>query len=236
MQFMPNQVMGYDRAITVFSPDGRLLQVEYAKKAVSLGSLALGIVFKNGVLLMADRHRTDKLLIPKSVKKVFTIENHINMTSAGFISDARVIVKRSRMRAQQHKITYGEPMDIEGLVKYIADLEQAYTQYGGTRPFGVSLLLNGVEAKNGPALFLIEPSGIYFKYKAKAVGMGSEEADKLLEKGYKDKLDEKTAIKLAISVFKKILGKEFNFNRLETAVVTDKGTEEIESENLNKIK
>jgi proteasome alpha subunit len=234
MQFMPNQVMGYDRAITVFSPDGRLLQVEYAKKAVSLGALALGIAFKDGLLLMADRHRTDKLLVPKSVKKVFIIENHIGMTSAGFISDARVIVKKARLRAQQHKITYGEPMDIEGLVKYLADTEQAYTQYGGIRPFGVSLLIGGFEAK-GPTLYLIEPSGIYFQYKAKAVGTNSEEAaDKLLEKGYKDNMDRKTAIKLAVSVFKKVIGKDFSVNRLETSIITTKGTEMVEATALNK--
>jgi len=231
---MPNQVMGYDRAITVFSPDGRLLQVEYAKKAVSLGALALGIAFKDGLLLMADRHRTDKLLVPKSVKKVFIIENHIGMTSAGFISDARVIVKKARLRAQQHKITYGEPMDIEGLVKYLADTEQAYTQYGGIRPFGVSLLIGGFEAK-GPTLYLIEPSGIYFQYKAKAVGTNSEEAaDKLLEKGYKDNMDRKTAIKLAVSVFKKVIGKDFSVNRLETSIITTKGTEMVEATALNK--
>lgn len=234
MQFMPNQVMGYDRAITVFSPDGRLLQVEYAKKAVGLGALALGITFKDGVLLMADRHRTDKLLINESVKKVFKIESHINLTSAGFISDARVIVKRSRVRAQQHKITYGEPIDIEGLVRYIADLEQAYTQYGGIRPFGISLLIGGIEPRKGASLYLIEPSGIYFKYRAKAVGMSSEEANKILEKGFKENMDLKAAVKLAVSAFKKVLGKEFALSRLETSAVTAKGTEVIASEALNR--
>lgn len=234
MQFVPNQVMGYDRAITVFSPDGRLLQVEYAKKAVGLGALAVGIVFKDGVLLMADRHRTDKLLIQESVQKIFKIESHINLTSAGFISDARVIVKRARVRAQQHKITYGEPIDVEGLVRYVADLEQAYTQYGGIRPFGVSLLIGGVEARNGPNLFLIEPSGIYFKYKAKAVGMNSAESDKILEKGYKENLDLNKSVKLAIDAFKKALGKDFSFDRLETSVITLKGMQEIKSEALKK--
>jgi len=229
---MPNQVMGYDRAITVFSPDGRLLQVEYAKKAVGLGALALGIAFKDGVLLMADRHRTDKLLIGESVNKVFKIENHINLTSAGFISDARVIVKKSRVRAQQHKITYGEPIDVEGLVRYIADLEQAYTQYGGIRPFGISLLIGGIEPRKGASLYLIEPSGIYFKYRAKAVGMSSDEANKILEKGFKENMDLKAAVKLAVSAFKKVLGKEFALSRLETSAVTAKGTEVIASEAL----
>ena len=230
---MPNQVMGYDRAITVFSPDGRLLQVEYAKKAVSLGALAIGIAFKDGIVLMADRYRTDKLLIPESVNKVFKIENHLGMTSAGFISDARIIVKKARVRAQQHKMTYGEPIETENLVKYLADLEQAYTQYGGIRPFGVSLLIGGCAGKD-TGIFLIEPSGIYFKYRAKAVGMHSEDADKLLEKGYKDKMDAKAAMKLGVSIFKKVLGKEFSTTRLETSIITAKGTEEIAPAALTK--
>ena len=231
---MPNQVMGYDRTITVFSPDGRLLQVEYAKKAVSLGALALGIVFKGGVLLMADRYRTDKLLIPDSVKKVFKIEEHIGMTSAGFISDARVIVKKARLSAQQHKMTYGEPMDVEGLVKYLADTEQAYTQYGGIRPFGVSLLIGGCEGTK-PSLFLIEPSGIYFKYKAKAVGTNQEdEVNKMLEKGYKENMELKAAMKLGVSAFKKALGKQFAITRLETSIITIKGTESIAPTALTK--
>jgi len=235
MQFVPDQVMGYDRAITVFSPDGRLLQVEYAKKAVSLGAMALGITFKNGVVLMADRHRTDKLLIGESVKKIFRIEDHIISTSSGFISDARVLVKRCRVRSQQHKVTYGEPIDVEGLVRYVADLEQTYTQYGGIRPFGISFLIAGLEKKKGSSLFLTEPSGIYFKYKAKAVGVSSVEANKFLEKNYKENIEEKTAIKIAIKTFKKVLGKEFTYARIETTVVNTDGIRELMNGELKKL-
>ena len=127
--------MGYDRAITVFSPDGRLLQVEYAKKAVSQGAMTLGIVYKDGVLLIADRRIREKLQVSESIKKIYKIDNHILSTFSGLTSDARVLVKKCRVQAQQHKLTYGEPIDIEGLVKYISDIEQMHTLYGGIRPF-----------------------------------------------------------------------------------------------------
>lgn len=231
MQFVPNQVMGYDRAITMFSPDGRLLQVEYAKKAVSLGSMALGVAFKDGILLMADKHREDKLVIAGSVRKVSRINSNIISTSAGYIPDARVLVKKCRVRAQQHKITYGEDMDVEGIVKYVADIEQAYTQYGGIRPFGISLLVGGHDRK-GPQIYLIEPTGTYFQYKAKAIGMNSSEANKHLEKDYRENIDLKAAIKLAIGAFKKALGKEFSIEKLECEAVTKDGIKELKSGDL----
>lgn len=232
MQFVPNQVMGYDRAITMFSPDGRLLQVEYAKKAVSLGAMALGIAFKDGVLLMADRHRADKLIIPESVEKISRVNVNTIITSAGYMPDARVLIKKARIRAQQHKITYGEDMDIESIARYIADIEQAYTQYGGIRPFGISFLIAGVDVK-GAQVFMLEPTGTYFRYKAKAIGMNSAEANKFLESNYKEG-DMKTAIKLAIGAFKKALRKEFSVDRLETKYVTKEGIKEISSSDLKK--
>ncbi len=233
MQFVPSQVMGYDRAITMFSPDGRLLQVEYAKKAVSLGAMALGVAFKNGILLMADKHRADKLVIDKSVKKVNRVNANIIATSSGYVPDARVLIKKCRIRAQQHKITYGEDMDVEGIVKYVADIEQAYTQYGGMRPFGISLLIGGYDQKS-EQVFMIEPTGTYFQYKAKAIGMNSSEANKYLEKNYRDNMDMKAAIRLAISTFKKALGKEFSIDNLETKFVTKEGIKEIPTSELKK--
>ena len=226
MQMLPQQVMGYDRAITVFSPDGRLLQVEYAKKAVSQGALALGIVYKDGVLLMADRRITDALIEPKSIKKIFNVDKHLSMTAAGYISDARVLVKKCRVEAQQHRLTYGEEIDVESLMNFIADMEQAYTQYGGIRPFGISLLVAGVD-KKGPSLFMSEPSGVYFKYKAKALGMNATEANKILEKKYKKNLSQEQVLKLALSIFQKSLGKEFNKNRIEAFTITKTGLKEV---------
>lgn len=231
MQFVPNQVMGYDRAITMFSPDGRLLQVEYAKKAVSLGAMALGVAFKDGVLLIADKHRPDKLIVSESVKKIFSVNASILITASGYLADARILLKKSRVRAQQHKLTYSEEIDVESIAKFVADIEQAYTQYGGIRPFGISLLLAGLDTK-GPQLFAIEPTGTYFQYKAKAIGAGSSEANKYLETSYKSNIDLKSAIKLATTAFKKALGKEFSIERLEAKAVTNEGIKELKSSDL----
>ena len=227
MQVLPSQAMGYDRAITVFSPDGRILQIEYAKKAVSAGSMALGIVCKEGVLLVSDRRITEKLMVVDSVKKISQIDDHIISTFAGYTMDARIIVKRMRVYAQQHKLTYGEEIDVEGVVKYMSDISQAYTQYSGIRPFGVSFLLAGCD-KKGAQLIATEPSGIYMHYYAKAIGLSSTEAQKTLEKRWKDGMKLEDAKKLAVDVFKEILDKEFSLERLEASAVTKDGTQKIE--------
>ncbi len=231
MQVMPHQAMGYDRAITVFSPDGRLLQVEYAKKAVSLGAIALGIATKNSIVLVADRHRQDGLLIAEAVRKIFQMDEHVTAAAAGIMSDARVLVKQGRSYAQQHKMTYGEKIDIESLVRFISDIKQNYTQYGGIRPFGISILIGGID-KKGAHLYVTDPTGIYFKYKAKAIGNGSNEANAMLEKKYKDNMTTEDAIKLAKEVLKKVLDKEYSHDRLECAVVTKDGVETIDGDSL----
>ena len=224
---MPHQLMGYDRAITMFSPDGRLLQVEYAKTAVSKGALALGIVCKDSVLLMADRRLGSRLLTEDSVRKVLKIDDHAIATASGLISDARVLVKKCRVKSQQDKLVYGNKINIESLIIYVSDIEQLYTQYGGIRPFGISFLMAGIDSK--PRLFMTEPSGIYFGYLARAIGNRAEEANKLLEKNYKSSLSLDDGIKLARTVFKKVLGKEYSAERIEAMTVTPKGVEKIKA-------
>lgn len=219
------QKMGYDRATSVFSPDGRLLQVEYAKTAVSKGALALGIVCKDGVILMADRRLGSNLLVKDSVRKVFKIDNHAISTASGLISDARLLVKKTRIKAQQHRLVYGNRIDINSLIRYVADTEQLYTQYGGIRPFGISILLAGIDTK--PRLFLSEPSGIYFGYLARAIGNNSDEANKLLEKEYKKDLSLKEGLEVANKVFKKALGKNYSAERIEAKAVTKEGIESL---------
>src|SRR3989338_10617593 len=138
---MPHQLMGYDRAITMFSPDGRLLQVEYAKKKVKQGSTAIGIACKDGVVLVVDKRVTSKLLVPEAIEKMFVIDDHVAAAASGIISDARVLVDRAQMRAQQHSVTYDSKVDTISLVKEICDMKQICTQSAGLRPFGVSLLV-----------------------------------------------------------------------------------------------
>ena len=159
MQPLQHQMMGYDRAITMFSPDGRLLQVEYAKKTVRQGSTAIGISCKDGVVLVTDKRLVDKLVVAESVEKIWQIDDHIGSTASGIISDARVLIERAQILAQQHRVTYDSPIDILSIVKDICNLKQITTQSGGYRPFGVSILVAGVD--NGqPKLFETDPTGI----------------------------------------------------------------------------
>ncbi|HLD00712.1 MAG TPA: archaeal proteasome endopeptidase complex subunit alpha [Candidatus Nanoarchaeia archaeon] len=226
--------MGYDRSITMFSPDGRLLQVEYAKKTVRQGSTALGIVCKEGVVLVADKRITSKMMVPEAIEKMFKIDDHIAATAAGIISDARVLVDRAQLRAQQHSVTYDSKIDILSVVKEMCDLKQICTQSAGLRPFGVSMLVGGVEEDGTLKLFLTEPYGLYFQYRAKAIGEGEVEVDDYLTKKYKPTLSCNEAIKLGLSAMKEFLKDEFNFERVDAMLITvaDKRVRSLSNEEM----
>ena len=180
MESMQHQMMGYDRTSTMFSPDGRLLQVEYAKKTVKQGTTAIGMVCKDGVLLMADKRFSDPLVIPSSIEKVSPIDDHIQATGSGILSDARILIDYARTLAQKHRVTYDSPVDVLSIVKSICDIKQSYTQFGGARPFGVSLLIAGINDDND--LYVTDPTGIFFQYKATAIGDMDEEIKEILNK------------------------------------------------------
>lgn len=217
-QSLMHQQMGYDRAITLFSPDGRLLQVEYAKKTVKQGSTSMGLVCKDGVVLVTDKRIVDSLIVAESVEKIWPIDDHILTTAAGIISDARVLVERAQMAAQQHQVTYDFPIDVASIVKDICSLKQICTQSAGLRPFGVSLLIAGVD-KDGPKLYMTDPTGIYFKYKATVIGEGESEMLEVLHSKYKDDMNMNDGIKLAIEALKKFLGKDFKSERIDIAKI-----------------
>jgi len=220
-QPVQHQMMGYDRTSAMFSPDGRLLQVEYAKKTVKQGTSALGIVCKDGVVLVADKRISEKLIIPESVEKIFKVDEHVGVTASGILSDGRVLIERSQIVAQQHRITYDEPVDVISLVKDICDYKQFYTQVGGARPFGVSLLFAGIT--NGkPELYMTDPTGIFFAYKATAIGEGETELKEMLEKQHRDNMTIDDGLKLAVRALKKTLGKEFDEERIDGAYITIK--------------
>ena len=221
MQQMSHQMMGYDRTATMFSPDGRLLQIEYAKKTVGQGTTAVGIVCKDGVILLSDKRVISKLVVNKSIEKLFQIDEHIGAAVSGLVSDGRILVERAQVKSQQHRVTYDEPIDVQSLVKDICNVKQAYSQYGGARPFGVSLLFAGVD-EEGAKLFATEPSGIFFQYNAAAIGEGESEIMSILEKEYKDNLTIDQAFSLAINVFKRVLQKEFDINRFCAAYIAIK--------------
>ncbi len=219
MQPMQHQMMGYDRAITMFSPDGRLLQVEYAKKTVRQGSTAIGMVCSDGVLLMADKRVVDSLIVPESVEKIWQIDENIGATASGILSDARVLIDRAQLKAQQHRVTYDSEIDTLTIVKDICDLKQICTQSGGLRPFGVSILVAGIDDKT-PRLFETDPIGIYFQYKATAIGEGEVEVEEILHNEYKPELNIEDGLRLSLKALKKILGDNFNVERIDAAYIT----------------
>jgi len=216
---MQHRVMGYDRAATMFSPDGRILQVEYAEKTVRLGSASIGLVCSDGVVIVADKRITDPLLLPKESLKIWDIDSHIIGTAAGVLSDARVLLEHSQVIAQQHRVTYDQPIDSETIIKDLANIQQSATQYAGTRPFGVAVMVAGVN-RDGPCrLYISDVTGNYAGYKASAIGENDERIKELLSKDYKDDLTINQGIKLALNIFKKVLGKNFDIMRFEAAYV-----------------
>ena len=229
--------MGYDRSITMFSPDGRLLQVEYAKKTVKQGSTALAIACKDGVVFVVDKRVTSKLLVPEAIEKMFVIDDHVADADSGIISDARVLVDRAQMRAQQHAVTYDSKVDTLSLVKEICDMKQICTQSAGLRPFGVSLLVGGVEDDGSVKLFLTEPYGLYFQYKAAVIGEGEMEIEPQLQKRYKANLTVDEGLRLGLGVMKEFLKDEFNVDRVDAAYidVKDKRFVKLSNDELKKL-
>ncbi|MBI5223448.1 archaeal proteasome endopeptidase complex subunit alpha [Candidatus Micrarchaeota archaeon] len=211
----------YDRAITVFSPDGRLFQVEYAKEAVKRGATAIGICAKDGVALVAYKSIHSKLVVPSSLKKIFQVDSHIAVTASGLIADARRLVDGARVDAQKHRITYNEPPDVDLIARSVCDTMQVYTQYGGIRPFGVSLLIAGVDS-TGPKLFEAEPSGAMTAFKADSIGANKKEVDEILEKSYKDTITVEDAIKLAIDAIKGSHEEKISAENIEISYISSK--------------
>jgi proteasome alpha subunit len=237
MQQMPgqHQMMGYDRAITMFSPDGRLLQVEYAKKTIRQGSTAVGVRCKDGVLLVTDKRIIDKLIVPESVEKIFKIDDHIISTAAGIISDARVLIDRVQVRAQQHKVTYDSPIDVLTIVKDVCSLKQICTQSGGLRPFNVSLLITGID-ETGLKLYQTDPTGIFFEYNANAIGEFENEMSEVLHKEYKESMKIEEALSMVIKALAKLIDNDFNPNRLDAAYIKDSDRKivKLTSQEINK--
>ncbi|MFH0829773.1 MAG: archaeal proteasome endopeptidase complex subunit alpha [Candidatus Aenigmatarchaeota archaeon] len=200
MEAMP-EFMGYDRAIVTFSPDGRLFQVEYAREAVKRGTTSLALMFKDGVVFAAMRPLPELSIPNGGSDKVHQLDDNLGTAISGFLADGRVLIDIARMKAQVYKLTYDEPLHVLGAVKEVSDRMQLYTQFGGVRPFGVALLIGGVDEK-GPQLYEIDPSSAYYAWKAQAIGKGSAEALKILRKSWKEGMDQDSAIKLAIEALK----------------------------------
>ncbi len=188
----------YDRSATMFSPDGRLYQVEYASKIVSQGTTGVALVYKTGVVFGADKKVTSRLIMPDSIEKLFKIDDHMGAVSAGLVGDARRLIQGARQKAQENVMYYDEPIHVETLAKEISSLKQVFTQYAGMRPFGVSFIIGGVD-ETGMRLFETEPSGALAEYSAVSVGAGRKEAMDFLEKSYSNNLSLEQGVKMAFA-------------------------------------
>jgi proteasome alpha subunit len=216
-EMRPPQMMGYDRAITVFSPQGRLYQVEYAREAVKKGTVSLGIVYKDGVLLAADKNVNESLMVANSVEKLFKIDAHVGAATSGLVADGRRIIDRARVIAQSHRVTYDEPMGIDMITREICDYKQMHTQVAGVRPFGTALLIAGVDGS--PRLFETDPSGSFWEYKATAIGENIESVKELIGKGYKDDMSLDEAIELGLKALYEGTSERFNEESIELAYI-----------------
>jgi proteasome alpha subunit len=208
----------YDRAITVFSPDGRLFQVEYAMELVNRGATILAISCSGGVVIGAEE-TVDPLEESQYSWKIFKIDDHVGAAIVGLSSDARILIDQARVHAQSNKLTYDEPIDTEVVTKRICDIKQLYTQHAGVRPFGVSMIFAGVD-KTGNRVFGTHPSGTYRGYKARTEGAGRETVFNILKEEYKEEMNLKDATKLVIKCLVKALEARQLPPRIKVAIIS----------------
>ncbi|MCL4339510.1 MAG: archaeal proteasome endopeptidase complex subunit alpha [Thaumarchaeota archaeon] len=211
------QSAGYDRALTIFSPDGRLYQVEYAIETVKRGTIAVGIKVKEGVVLAVEE-RIKKLQDQEMSIKIFQVDDHIGITAAGYVPDARILVDNARQLAQNNRLLYDEQVEVETVARKLADMAQQYTQYGGVRPFGVSLIIAGVDG-GSPSVYTTDPSGTYLSYSAIAIGGGSDQANEFLEANYSDGDSLDKAVDLALQCITKASEGKVDPNSVKVATI-----------------
>ena len=188
---------GYDMTPTMYSPDGRIYQVEYAIETVKRGAIAIGLQSKDGVIVAVEEKSRD-LQVEDITQKIFQVDDHIGIAAAGYIPDARILVDSARFFSQSNKLTYDESVEIETVAKHLADQSHQFTQYSGVRPFGVALIIAGIDRK-GTRVFVTDPSGTYVPYSAVAIGGNSDEVTDFLEKNYNEEMSMDDAMSMAIS-------------------------------------
>jgi len=227
----------YGFSLTTFSPSGKLVQIEYALHAVQGGATSVGIKASNGVVIATEKKLPTVLIDEDTLNKVSKITESAGLVYSGMGPDSRVLVKKARKIAQQYYLTYGETMPTAQLVREIASVMQEYTQSGGVRPFGVSLLLAGWDTesmpvhdlgiqtvnKGGPALYQIDPSGSYWAWKASAIGKNMINARTFLEKRFNEGIELEDAIHTAILTLKEGFEGQMTEHNIEMAIVNEKG-------------
>ena len=211
--------MSYDRALSVFSPDGRLLQVEYGNEAVKRGTTAVGIRAADCCILAVEKKSLLKLQDNRATQKICQVDDHITLAFAGLNADARILVDKARVEAQSHRLTLEDPVTVDYITRYIAGVQQKYTQSGGVRPFGIATLIVGFDPHdNIPRLFMTEPAGIYSAWKANAIGKSSKTVREFLERNYSADMSQSDAIKLSVKSLLEVV--QTGSKNIEIAVIT----------------
>ena len=209
---------GYDMTPTMYSPDGRIYQVEYAIETVKRGTLAIGVCTKQGVIIaVEEKPRT--LQTTSLTQKIFQVDYHIGVAAAGYIPDARVQVDNARFFSQGNRMTYDESVEVATVAKHLADQSHQFTQYSGVRPNGVSLIIAGIDQK-GESIYVTDPSGTYVQYAAVAIGAGSDEVNEFLEKYYNSEMSLDDAAALAIAAINLKADKKDGINQIKMAKIT----------------
>ncbi|MFX0187522.1 MAG: archaeal proteasome endopeptidase complex subunit alpha [Candidatus Hodarchaeota archaeon] len=208
---------GYDMAITQFSPEGRLFQVEYAIEAVRRGTTAICCKNKNSIVFAVEK-KSSELAVSFGSEKIFKVDDHIGVAIAGLTADARVLIDRARIQAQINILSYDEKISVKDSTLNICEYLQAFTQNAGVRPFGVSFLIAGIDS-NGPSLYLTDPSGAMWGYKAFAIGAGATEARAYLEEHYKDEISDEELKLLPLRTLKELMGDKLNKNSCDIAFI-----------------
>lgn len=225
---------GYDMTPTMYSPDGRIYQVEYAIETVKRGTLALGIKCKEGII-MAVEEKPRALQTSHVTQKIFQVDYHIGVAAAGYIPDARVQVDYARYFSQGNRMTYDEPVEVETVAKYLADQCHQFTQYAGVRPYGVALIIAGVDQK-GPSIYVTDPSGTFVQYAAVAIGASSEEVTNFLERYYEPNMSLDDCCALAISAINLKTEEKEGVKHIKMSKITGetKGIKQVSEEDLKK--
>ncbi|QLD87826.1 archaeal proteasome endopeptidase complex subunit alpha [Natronomonas salina] len=228
-----SQQQAYDRGITIFSPDGRLYQVEYAREAVKRGTASIGIRTADGVVLAVDKRIRSPLMERTSVEKIHKADDHIGIASAGHVADARQLIDFARRQAQVNQLRYGEPIGVETLTKAVTDHIQQYTQVGGARPFGVALIIGGIE-DGEPRLYETDPSGTPYEWQALAVGADRGEIEDYLEENYDDDLELDAGVGLALEALASVNDNSLTPQGIGLATISvgDDGFQELSDDEI----
>jgi len=217
----------YDRGVNTFSPEGRLFQVEYAIEAIKLGSTAIGIQTKEGVVMAVEKRLTSTLMVPSTIEKIVPIDEHIGCAVSGLIADSRTLIDHARVECANHWFVYNQDIKVESVAQAVSNLAIKFGDNDSegptmSRPFGVAMLFAGLD-KNGPQLFHLDPSGTYHKFGAKAIGSGSEGAQQSLQETYHSNMTLDEALKSSLTILKQVMEEKVSATNVEVAVVDKDG-------------